>query len=87
MMFLEELWQSKGVGRCLQSLRLGPPVNGVLAQQCDVQGGLEDWLLPKLPTLQLLVAWDLANSLPPSQGEWRWQSSAAGAMQGSCLDQ
>jgi hypothetical protein len=34
MMFLEEVWRSKGVGRCLQSLRLGPPVDGVLTHHC-----------------------------------------------------
>lgn len=37
MMFLEELWRSKGVGKCLQSLRLGPPVDGVLAATCQLE--------------------------------------------------
>ena len=37
MSFMEEVGRSKGVGRSLQSLRLGPPVDGVLARNCQLQ--------------------------------------------------
>ena len=50
------------------------------------QGGLQDWLLGKVASMQLVVAWDLAESLPASQGAWRWQDSTGrGHAKGPCL--
>ena len=51
---MEEVGRSKGVGCSLQSLRLGPPVDGVLAHNCQLQ--------VQLPSCLTLPATDLDKS-------------------------
>ena len=75
-------------GKCVRSLRIGPPVYGIFSQETNRNAeDLQHFFTSCCPKLLLLVGWELASSTPSSGDGWIWKELGNGSLQGSQLTQ